>query len=261
MEASDVVHYDQRDAVVVLTLDRPGRLNAIGADTLRSLRAVADRIDGDPSIRAVVVTGAGKAFSAGADITELDALDGPLAMSAFLQQFNDTYDRLARLTKPSIAAVNGLAFGGGLELALACDLRIVARGARLGVPEIKLGLLPGAGGTQRLARLLPAAVTKHMLMTGDPISAEDAHRLGLVNEVVDDGTALAAAERLAERLATGPPLALAAAKRLVDIGGPMALEGGIALERETVSLLFATEDRAEGVAAFLEKRAPQFQGR
>jgi enoyl-CoA hydratase len=181
-------------------------------------------------------------------------------MAGFLQQFTDTYDRLARLTKPSIAAVNGLAFGGGLELALACDLRVVARGARLGVPEIKLGLLPGAGGTQRLARLLPAAVTKHMLMTGDPISAEEAHRLGLVNEVVDDGTALAAAERLAERLATGPPLALAAAKRLVDIGGPMALEGGIALERETVSLLFATEDRAEGVAAFMEKRAPHFQG-
>jgi enoyl-CoA hydratase len=255
-----MVRFEQRDAVVVLTLDRPERLNAIGRDTLTQINEALSRIENDETARVVIVTGAGKAFSAGADITELDALDGPPAMARFLTHFTDTYDRLSRLTKPSIAAVNGMAFGGGLELALACDLRVVARGARLGVPEIKLGLLPGAGGSQRLARLLPAAVAKQLLLTGEPISADDAHRLGLVNQVVDDGTALDAAEQLAGRLAAGPPLALAAAKRLVDLGGPMALDAGIAFERETVAMLFATDDRAEGVAAFLEKRASHFRG-
>jgi enoyl-CoA hydratase len=255
-----MVRYEQRDAVVVLTLDRPGRLNAIGHDTLTEVNEALTRIEADPGARVVIVTGAGKAFSAGADITELDALDGPQDMSRFLKYFTDTYDRLSRLAKPSIAAVNGMAFGGGLELALACDLRVVARGARLGMPEIKLGLLPGAGGSQRLTRLLPAPVAKQLLLTGEPISADDAHRLGLVNQVVDDGTALDAAEQLAGRLAAGPPLALAAAKRLVDLGGPMALDAGIAFERETVAMLFGTEDRSEGVAAFLEKRASHFRG-
>jgi enoyl-CoA hydratase len=261
MGTTNLLRYEQRGAVVVLTVDRPERLNAIGRDTLTLLNEALDRIEADPGTRVVIVTGEGKAFSAGADITELDALDGPHSMSRFLAYFTDTYDRLVHLAKPSIAAVNGMAFGGGLELALACDLRVVARSARLGVPEIKLGLLPGAGGSQRLARLLPAAVAKQLLLTGEPISADDAHRLGLVNEVVDDGTALATAERIAERLADGAPLALAAAKRLVDLGGPMALEAGVAFERETVAMLFATEDRAEGVAAFLEKRSPQFRGR
>jgi enoyl-CoA hydratase len=261
MGTTDVLRYDQRNAVATLTMDRPERLNAIGRDTLTRLGEALDRIEADPGVRAVIITGAGKAFSAGADITELDALDGPHAMSRLLEHFTDTYARLARLPKPSIAAVNGMAFGGGLELALACDLRVVARGARLGVPEVKLGLLPGAGGSQRLARLLPTAVAKQLLLTGGPIGAEDAYRLGLVNEVVDDGAALAAAERLAEGLAAGPPLALAAAKRLVDLGEPMALDAGVAFERETVAMLFGTEDRVEGIAAFLEKRAPQFRGR
>jgi enoyl-CoA hydratase len=261
MGANDLLRYDQRGAVVVLTMDRPKRLNAIGGGTLTQLNEALDRIEADPGTRVVIVTGEGKAFSAGADITELDTLDGPHAMSRFLERFTDTYARLSCLAKPSIAAVNGMAFGGGLELALACDLRVVVRGARLGVPEIKLGLLPGAGGSQRLARLLPAAIAKQLLLTGEPILAEDAHRLGLVNQVVDDGTALAAAERLAERLAAGPPLAQGAAKRLVDLGGPMALDAGVTFERETVAMLFATEDRVEGIAAFLEKRAPHFRGR
>ena len=160
-----------------------------------------------------------------------------------------------------MAALHGVALGGGLELALACDLRVADDTARLGVPEIKLGLLPGAGGTARLPRLLPKAIAKQMLLTGAPLSAADAHRLGLVNEVVPAGGALDAALALAASLSSLPPLALAAAKRLVDEGAAMPLRSAITLERETVAMLFGTEDRVEGVRAFLEKREPTFQGR
>jgi enoyl-CoA hydratase len=168
---------------------------------------------------------------------------------------------LARCPKPSVAAIHGVALGGGLELALACDLRVAEDGARLGVPEIKLGVLPGAGGTARLPRLLPKAVAKQLLLSGEPLSAADAHRLGLVNEVVPAGTALDAALALASRLAALPPLALAAAKRLVDEGATLPLDAAVTFERETVSMLFGTADRVEGVRAFLDKRSPTFEGR
>jgi enoyl-CoA hydratase len=153
------------------------------------------------------------------------------------------------------------ALGGGLELALACDLRVAESTARLGVPEIKLGLLPGAAGTARLTRMLPPALAKQRLLTGEPLGAADAHRLGLVNEVVDEGAAREAAVRLAARLAALPSLALAAAKRLVDEGGQMPLDAAIAFERETLAMLFATEDRAEGISVFLDKRPPRLSGR
>jgi enoyl-CoA hydratase len=207
-------------------------------------------------LRAIVVTGAGRAFSAGADISELDTLSDGHDFARFVHGLTVAYDRLQACPVPSVAAINGIAFGGGLELALACDLRLAAPGARLGVPEIKLGLLPAAGGSQRLARLLPAAVAKQMLMTGAPLGVEHAVRLGLLNAVEDD--VLGAATALATTLAAGPPQALAAAKRLVDIGGPLPLEAGITLERETVSRLFDTRDRSEGLAAFREKRTPRF---
>jgi enoyl-CoA hydratase len=256
---TEVLHLERRDRVALLTLDRPGRLNAIGSDTVAQLHAALDVIEADPSLRAIVVTGAGRAFSAGADITELDSLSGPVEFAGFLQRITDVLDRLAACPVPSVAAVNGLALGGGFEVALACDLRLAAAGARFGVPEIKLGLLPGAAGTQRLARLLPAPVAKYLLMTGEPIAADEALRHGIVNDVVDD--AVAAAFRLAGSLADGPPQALAAAKRLVDVGVTMPLASGIVLERETVAGLFGTDDRVEGITAFLAKRPPAFKGR
>ena len=154
-----------------------------------------------------------------------------------------------------------MALGGGFELALACDLRIAGDGARFGVPEVRLGLLPAAAGTQRLARLLPAAIAKHLLMTGEPLSADDALRWGLVNRVVPAGEALAASLELARSLATGPPRALAAAKRLVDEGVEIPFDTAVGLERDAVAMLFTTDDRKEGVAAFLEKRQPRFAGR
>jgi enoyl-CoA hydratase len=253
----NAVRVDRSDSVGLLTLNRPDRLNAIGTDTIEALVAALDDVLHDGSVGALVVTGEGRAFSAGADIEEFAAFETANEFSAFVHRFTDAYAALQRLPKPSIAAVNGVALGGGFELALACDLRVAAPNARFGVPEIKLGLLPGAGGTARLTRLVPAAVAKQLLLTGEPLSAADAHRLGLVNEVADD--ALDRALQLAAQLAALPADALAAGKRLVDEGAFMPLESAVTLERETVSMLFASPDRSEGVAAFLEKRPARFR--
>jgi enoyl-CoA hydratase len=255
----EVLRIDRTGRVAVLTLARPERLNAIGTPTVEALAAALIDLGADDEVGALVVTGEGKAFSAGADIAEFSAFQRPAEFAAFIHRFTDTYAELQRLAKPSVAAINGVAFGGGFELALACDLRIAASGARLGVPEIKLGLLPGAGGTARLTRMLPPAVAKQLLLTGEPLTATDAHRLGLVNEVVPDGGALDRGVQLASGLAALPAQALAAAKRLVDEGVDMPLAAAVTFERETVSMLFGTDDRAEGVAAFLGKRAPAFR--
>lgn len=249
------------DGVGVITLRRADRLNALSSAVAAALHDAIAAVEADEAVRAIVVAGEGKAFCAGADISELDTLDGPHDFSSFVRALTDAFDALARCPKPSVAAIHGVAFGGGLELALACDLRVAEEDARLGVPEIKLGLLPGAGGTARLPRLLPKAVAKQLLLTGEPLVAADAHRLGLVNEVVPAGEAVTAAVGLAGRLASLPPLALAAAKRLVDEGATLPLDAAITFERETVSMLFGTADRVEGVCAFLDKRPPSFDGR
>jgi len=248
------------DGVGLLVLDRPDRLNALSSSVASALEDGVRRLADDPAVRVLVVAGEGRAFCAGADITELDALDGPFGFRAFVTRLTGALDTLAGCPKPSVAAVHGAALGGGCELALACDLRVVEETARIGVPEVRLGLLPGAAGTARLSHLLPAAIAKQLLMTGEPLSAADALRLGLVNTVVPDGSARPAAVDLARRLAALPPLALAAAKRLVDTGAGLPHDAAVALERETVSMLFGTADRVEGVRAFLEKRPPVFRG-
>jgi enoyl-CoA hydratase len=255
-----VLHSEVEDGIATLTLDRPGRFNAIGSDTVALLHDALDAIEKEGTVRVVVVAGQGRAFSAGADITELDRLKTAHDFARFVRSLADSFGRLARLPLPSIAAVDGLALGGGFELALACDLRIAGAEARFGVPEVRLGLLPAAAGTQRLARLLPAAVAKQLLMTGEALSADEALRWGLVNQVVPAGEAQATATELARSLAAGPPLALAAAKRLVADGVELPFDTAVGLERDAVALLFATSDRQEGVTAFLEKRPPHFTG-
>jgi enoyl-CoA hydratase len=256
------VRFERRDGVAVITLDRADRLNAIGTEVIDALAVALDDIERDDSLGAVVVTGEGRAFSAGADIAEFSKFATSAQFGAFITAIASTFSTLHALPKPSVAAVNGVALGGGLELALACDLRVAAAGARLGVPEVKLGLLPGAGGTARLTRMLPPGAAKQLLLTGEPVTAEEALRLGLVNEVSPDGPAsVARALEIAGRLAALPRSALAAAKRLVDGGGELSLDGAIALERESVTGLFETPDREEGVAAFLGKRPPHFDHR
>ncbi|MFJ8143190.1 enoyl-CoA hydratase/isomerase family protein [Streptomyces sp. NPDC096013] len=257
---STVLRVELRDRIAVLTLDRPERLNSVGSRTVALLTRALDDLRDNDDVRALVVTGSGRAFSAGADLGEIESFTTPWQFRAFVERLTDAFALLEEFPKPSVAAVHGFAFGGGLELALACDLRVAEHGTRLGLPEMKLGVLPGAGGTQRLPRLIPPGVAKQMILTGEPIDAERAHALGLVNELAEPGAGLAAAETLARTLAAGAPLALAAGKRLVDHGLGMHLEAAISYERETVAVLFATEDRAEGLKAFRERRPGAFRG-
>jgi enoyl-CoA hydratase len=255
----ELAHLEQHDGVAVITLDRPGRLNAIGSDMVAEMNGFLDAIEIDSAARAVVITGAGTAFCAGANIAELDTFTTPRQFAQFVKGLTDLYDRVESLPKPVIAAVNGLALGGGFELALSCDLRVAASGARLGLPEVKLGVMPAAGGTQRVSRMLPIGVAKELLMFGDPLDAARALHFGLVNAVVDDAVETAVA--MATRLAASAPLALAAAKQLVGHGRELALAAAIVFERETCTELFSSDDRAEGIRAFLEKRPAQFRGR
>ncbi len=247
-------------AITVLTLNRPDRLNAIGSDVLGLLVAAVAAAAADDQVRALVITGAGRAFCAGADLSEIEALPDARAFRGFIARMTEVYQLISDCQKPSVAALHGVAFGGGLELALACDLRVAEHDARLGVPEMKLGVLPGAGGTQRLPRLVPAAIAKQMILTGEPITAERAHALGLINELAAPGEAVPAALSLAAQVAAGAPLALAAGKRLVDQGLGMDLAAAISYEGESVSMLFGTADRAAGLAAFRERRPPTFTG-
>ena len=254
------IRIEIRDRVAVLTLDRPEVLNAIGTASADRLQAALDLLHDDDRVRALVLAGEGRAFSAGADLGEIESFTQPYEFRAFVGRMTKVFANLQAFPKPSVAAVHGFAFGGGLELALSCDLRVAERGARLGLPEMKLGVLPGAGGTQRLPRLIPPAVAKQMILTGEPIDAERAYALGLVNELAEPGDALATAIDLAGQLAAGAPLALAAGKRLIDEGLPMDLDAAIAYERETVSVLFCSRDRAEGLRAFRERRPGRFHG-
>ena len=249
-----------RGQVAVLTLNRPARLNAIGSEVLERLTAAVAAAAADDRVRALVIAGAGRAFCAGADLSEIEALPDARAFRGFIARMTEVYQLISDCPKPSVAALHGVAFGGGLELALACDLRVAEHDARLGVPEMKLGVLPGAGGTQRLPRLVPAAIAKQMILTGEPITAERAHALGLINELAAPGEAVPAALSLAAQVAAGAPLALAAGKRLVDQGLGMDLAAAISYEGESVSMLFGTADRAAGLAAFRERRPPTFTG-
>jgi enoyl-CoA hydratase/carnithine racemase len=250
-----VVQFESVDSIAIVTIDRPQQLNAIDRSVLQQLDAALDRIESDRAIGAFIVTGAGRAFCAGADLTELSSLTNGAAFREWIRDFTDVLDRLEACTKPSVAAVDGAALGGGLEIVLACDLRVVSTGARLGLPEIKLGMLPGGGGTQRIIRQVPLAVAKQLLLTGEPLEADDAYRIGLVNAVVPPGEVLAAARAFAESLAGAPPSALAVAKQLVDDGATMPLDAAITLEREAVSHLFDTADARARIQAFVEKRS------
>jgi enoyl-CoA hydratase len=261
MSPGGPVTREQHDTVALVTLTRPDQLNALDEATVSALDAMVDELARDHATRCVVLTGAGKAFCAGADIKEFGAFPGSPEFRAMLDSGSAVLRKIELLPQPVVAAVNGFALGGGLELALACDLRVADALARFGVPEIKLGLLPGLGGTQRLPRTVPAGAATRMLMLGDPIDADEAHRIGLVDTIAPAGTVVAVALELATALAERAPLALAAAKLMLARGRDLPLEAALELERSTVASLFATEDRAEGVAAFLEKRRARFSGR
>ena len=259
--AATAVRMEIEGPIATLTLDRPAVLNALDAQVLGELQAAIARLAGDRSVRGVIVTGAGpKAFVAGADIQELAGLDGAGGYRA-ARRGQEVFRALERLPVPTVAAVNGYALGGGLELALACTLRIVAEGARLGLPEVGLGLIPGYGGTQRLARLIGTGRALELILTGEPVTAEEAHRVGIVNRVVPAADLLSAARTLLLTIASRGPLAVAAALDVVRSGVDSSFEAGLELEAQAFGRLCASEDMHEGTSAFLGKRKPSFAGR
>jgi enoyl-CoA hydratase len=256
-----MITFELRDSIVVVRLDRPEKLNALTREMLFELGETFGRIEGERDIRAVILTGAGdRAFSAGTDIAELAAMDVEEARSA-ARRGQDVCERIERCAVPVIAAVNGVAAGGGFELALACHIRIASSNARFSLPETLLGIIPGYGGTQRLARATGSGRALEMLLTGAEVSAEEALQIGLVNATVAPAALLPEAETLARKIASLAPLAIRACLKAVTQGLTLSLAEGLELEAELFSALFATEDMREGTRAFLEKRSPVFQGK
>lgn len=244
-----------------ITVNRPDKLNALNSATLDALHAAFDAAAGDAEVRVVVLTGAGeKAFVAGADISEMNGLT-PVEGRDFSLRGQRMMRRVEKMPKPVIAAINGFALGGGLELAMCCHLRIAADSAKLGQPEINLGLIPGFGGSQRLLRLAGRAATLELCLGGAPINAERARELGIVNRVVPAAELMAETMKLATQLAHAAPLALRAMLDCVNIGGECGIEEGLEYESAQFGLVFSTEDMREGTSAFLEKRKPAFKGR
>jgi enoyl-CoA hydratase len=253
--------YEKKDNIGVLTVNRPDKLNALSNELTEELQHLLDEIEKDVDLRVVVITGAGdKAFVAGADINELverDALQGR-DVSRFRQAL---FARIENLPVPVIAAVNGYALGGGLELALACNIRIASEKAQFGAPEVKLGIIPGDGGTQRLPRLVGLGRAMELVLTGDFIDAQEAHRIGLVNRVVSPDELMESVMTLAKKIASRPPLAVKYAKEAVNRSQEGDTASGYALESYLHALACTTEDKKEGVAAFLEKRKGKFKGK
>lgn len=249
----------REEGLALITLNRPDALNALNRTMLAELDAVFRSLEADPDLRSVILTGAGKAFVAGADIKEMVDF-GPEEARAFARSGQGVLERIAGFPRPVIAAVNGFALGGGCELALACDLRIASARAKAGQPEVNLGVTPGFGGTQRLARLVGPARAKRLLFTGEVIDAEEALRLGLFDEVVSPEALLPRCRELAALMAAKGPAAVAACKAAVDRGLGLPLSEGLALEGEAFARCFATADQKEGMAAFIDKRPARFIG-
>ena len=244
-----------------IAVDRPDKLNALNVATLDALLVAFEQAAEDPTVRVVVLTGAGpKAFVAGADIAEMAGLR-PVEGRDFSLRGQRLMRRIETLPKPVIAMVNGFALGGGLELAMACHLRIAADTAKLGQPEINLGLIPGFGGSQRLLRLAGRSATLELCLLGTPIDASRALQLGIVNRVVAAADLDAETMKIAEQLAQAAPLALRGTLDAVNVGGECGIEEGLQYETAQFGLMFSTEDMREGTTAFLERRKPAFQGR
>ena len=253
--------YEVKDHIARITFNRPNVLNALNRKTIEELGECLTAVRHDDAVRVLILTGSGeKAFIAGADINEL-AQRTPIDGKDFSLFGQEIIHRLETLGKPSIAAINGFALGGGCELALACTMRIASRNAKLGQPEVKLGILPGYGGSQRLPRLCGKGVAHELILTGEMITGEEALRIGLVNRVVESAELLSTAESIAKKIIANAPLAVKYAMEAVERGMEMPQEEGLFLEATLFGLCCATEDMREGTRAFIEKRPAKFQGR
>ena len=259
--AEKVVLYESRDGIAYITMNRPNVLNALNQRTFRELRGAFERAQNDLAVRGVILTGAGeKAFIAGEDIGELAGVSG-IEAAAFTRNGQAVLDFIENLGKPVIAAINGFALGGGCETAMACTIRLAAPHAKFGQPEVKLGIIPGAGGTQRLPRLVGKGRALQLILSGDMIGAEEAYRIGLVNEVVPVADLISRAEAILKQINANAPLAIKFALEAVNKGAETTQAEGMVIESSFFAICSATDDKKEGTAAFLEKRAPKFLGR
>ncbi len=255
------VRLERRGSTALITIDRPDRMNALGRATVRELGRLARELTVDRNARAVVLTGAGgRAFSAGADLKERQGMTEE-EVRDFLGLYRPAFGAIDRLPKPVIAAIDGVAYGGGLELALCCDFRVASKSAKVGLTEVSLGIIPGAGGTQRLTRIVGEARAKELILFARRLDADEALALGVVHRVADEGqTALDAALALAATLAEGAPIAIAAALEAIDGASNVSLDEGLSLERRCYERTLGSKDRLEALAAFKEKRRPSFRG-
>ncbi len=254
----EFLDYRLEGSIAVVTIRRPEVLNALSTALLQELAEIPELINENPEVRALVLTGEGKAFVAGADIPEIAALSDVFVAREFSLLGQDVFGAIAASPVPTIAAINGYALGGGLELALACDLRVASKNAKLGLPEVGLGLIPGFGGTQRLPRIVGVGRALDLILTGRHVGAEEAYQMGLVNRLADD--ALAGALELAEQIVRNGPVAMALAKEAVFRGFDVSLPEGLEIEADLFGMVSRTADFKEGTSAFLEKRKPEFKG-
>jgi len=252
--------YEKKEGFAKIRLNRPQKLNALNPDVYNELENTFIECETDPEVKTIIIMGNEKAFAAGADIDAM--LKGDVVLAYQLtNQSQRVQERLADMPKPTIEAISGYALGGGLELALCCDFRIIADNAVLGVPEINLGIIPGGGGTQHLPRLIGLGRGAELIFLGEPIKADQAEKWGLVNKVVSLNELEPECEKLAKRLMTKSPIALRAAKTSMRIGMNVGLKEGLKIEQDIFCMLFGTSDQKEGMGAFLEKRKPTFTGR
>lgn len=257
----DNVIFEKKEQRAYVTLNRPNVLNALNSITLDQLRDTFKRIIDDSEVRVAILTGSGeKAFAAGADIQELIELI-PVKAKELGCKWHDVFDLIENMGKPVIAAINGLAVGGGCELAMACDIRIASENSKFAQPELKLGVIPGGGGTQRLPRLVGKGIAKELILTGRMIGADEALRIGLVNRVVPALELMTICEEIADEIIKAAPLAVQYCLEAINKGLYMSLEEGLLLETNLSALICSTEDMREGTAAFIEKRRPKFVGR
>ena len=255
------IRLETRDRIAYVTIDRPKVLNALNMATMSELCSAFTQLKEDRDVRVVILTGAGeKSFVAGADIGELQK-NNPVEAKEYTHRGQDVLDLIENLGKPVIACINGFALGGGCEIAMACTMRLASDNAKLGQPEVKLGIIPGYGGTQRLPRLVGKGIATQLLLTGEMITAQEAHRIGLVNEVVPAAQLITRAEAIAQAIIKNAPLAIQYCLEAVNHGMEMTQQEGLYLEATLFAVCCATEDKKEGTTAFLEKRVPNFAGK